>query len=333
MDATGVSAASDFALTRESEWPRDLPTEWPARKADDYGGVVGPVTARGGPSGLVWHEDVLIQQWGDAARVDMAFSISKACLALVAGVAWDRGLLASVHEPVYARVPDPVFTQGRHREITWHHLLTQTSEWTGMLWGKPDLLDRRRGAHRDIHAPGMFWEYNDVRVNVLSCALTRLWGRGLADVFAETVMNPIGASNTWSWRGYTTSGVDVDGTVVEGVASGGHWGGGLFISGLDLLLLGRLVLARGQWKGRQVVSEDWIGRMCTPGLEPTYGYLWWLNSRGALAPGVPADACVARGGDGNQVWVIPSLDLVVVTRWTKATQVPQVVARIVKALR
>jgi CubicO group peptidase (beta-lactamase class C family) len=333
MDSAGLQRASDFAIAHESDWPRDLPAEWPQRMADDYGGVIGPVTARGGPTGVVWHGDALVHQWGDPTRVDMAFSVAKACLALVAGVAWDRGLLASVHEPVCERVPDPIFTQGRHRDITWHHLLTQTSEWTGTLWGKPDLLDRRRGTDREVQPAGTFWEYNDVRVNVLSYALTRLWGYGLADVLAETVMDPIGASGTWSWRGYTTSGIDVGSGMVEGVASGGHWGGGLFISVQDLLLLGRLVLACGAWEGRQVVSEDWIAQLRTPSLEPTYGYLWWLNTDTAIAPGVPPDACVARGGDGNQVWVIPTLDLVVVTRWTQPALVPEVVAQIVKAVQ
>ena len=88
-------------------------------------------------------------------------------------------------------------------------MLQLTSEWEGELWGKPDWIDHNRnlvnpqknrlekGKKRKLNSPGTFWEYNDVRVNVLSYALMLAFERSLPDVLREHIMVPIGASNTW----------------------------------------------------------------------------------------------------------------------------------------
>src|SRR5437868_13362546 len=49
-----------------------------------------------------------------------------------------------MHEPERRTVDDGGFDPPRNNAITWHHLLQQTSEWEGELWGKPDLIDRNR---------------------------------------------------------------------------------------------------------------------------------------------------------------------------------------------
>ncbi|MCP6037063.1 hypothetical protein NL368_27375, partial [Klebsiella pneumoniae] len=89
-------------------------------------------------------------------------------------------------------------------------------------------------------------------VNALSVALLYLFRRPLPEVFAERIMDPIGASKDWTWRGYTTSQVEVGGGMIESVSGGGHWGGGLIISAEDQVKVGLLVAADGQWKGREL---------------------------------------------------------------------------------
>jgi CubicO group peptidase (beta-lactamase class C family) len=123
-----------------------------------------------------------------------------------------------------------------------------------------------------LHRPGEYWEYNDVRVNRLSLALLRRFGRPLPDVFAERIMQPIGASSDWSWHGYRTSSVDVDGQMIESVSGGTHWGGGMLIHAEDQARLGLLMSRRGEWNGKQVLPEDWIIKSLRPCLlKPTYG--------------------------------------------------------------
>ena len=54
------------------------------------------------------------------------------------GLAYDQGLLPNMDEPVCKSLPDveEFNNSARHRTITWAHLLQQTSEWEGELWGK-----------------------------------------------------------------------------------------------------------------------------------------------------------------------------------------------------
>ena len=66
-------------------------------------------------------------------------------------------------------------------------------------------------------------EYNDVRVNRLSLAALRVLGKPLPSVLKDRIMDPIGASSSWSWNGYSTSFVDLNGKLVQSVSGGGHW--------------------------------------------------------------------------------------------------------------
>jgi CubicO group peptidase (beta-lactamase class C family) len=287
----------------------------------------------------------IVAAWGDTARADMTFSVAKSYLAILAGLAWDCGLLADPHEPVRRSVDDGGFDPPHNDNVTWHHLLQQTSEWEGVLWDKPDLIDRNRasmgrpstapkGTHRDLTPPGGFWEYNDVRVNRLALALLRLWRRPLPDVFRDLVMAPIGASPTWEWHGYRNSWVAIDGQRVQSVSGGGHWGGGVFINAYDQARIGLLLLRRGIWNARRILSEAWISRMLEPcPLNPLYGYLWWLNTGRLLYPSASAAGYAARGAGGNLTWIDPENDLVAVLRWTAPTAMDGSLQRLTAAVR
>jgi CubicO group peptidase (beta-lactamase class C family) len=177
---------------------------------------------------------------------------------------------------------------------------------------------RGRGECLEGNCPGNHWEYNDVRINRLSLALLRVFGRPLPDVLREAVMEPIGASDTWSWHGYETSTVLVDGEPVESVSGGGHWGGGLWLSTRDLARVGLLLANGGAWDGEQVVPGAWIERMTTPcEVQPTYGYLTWLDTERELWPDARASSFAALGFGSNVVWVAPEQGLVAVLRWLR----------------
>jgi CubicO group peptidase (beta-lactamase class C family) len=326
----GFAAAAAHAAENETKWSRDLAAEIPRQFDEDppWNEVLGPVRPRGGPNGLILRGGQIVAEWGDTFQVDQTFSVAKSYLSILAGLALDRGLIGDVHEPVARTVDDGGFAGPHNGRITWHHLLQQTSEWEGTLWDKPDLIDRnrrvagqpgtaRKGAHRDLREPGGYWEYNDVRVNRLSLALLRVWRRPLPEVFRELVMEPIGASADWQWRGYRNSTVAVDGRAIESVAGGSHWGGGVFIHARDQARLGLLMARDGMWGGRRVVSPGWIARCRVPcPLYPVYGYLWWLNTERRRYPSAPAASYYASGAGGNLTWIEPEHDIVAVLRWT-----------------
>lgn len=79
-----------------------------------------------------------------------------------------------------------------------------------------------------------------MRVNLLCLALTALLERPLPDVLAERVMEPLGASATWSWHGYTNSTLSLADHDLPVASGGAHWGGGLWINAIGLALIGWL---------------------------------------------------------------------------------------------
>jgi len=317
VDPTALAEAVKFAQQSAIPWQHDLAVQLAINTAKEpYPAILGPFQDWEAPSGIILRHGYIVAEWGDTRRVDLTFSVAKSYLSTVAGLAVDRGLIPDVGQPVGTLVKDGGFDSDHNRTITWHQLLTQTSEWEGTLWGKPDVADRRAGYDRQLHEPGTFWEYNDVRVNRLALSLLRVWQRPLPAVLKELVMDPIGASDTWRWYGYYNAYTELGGRYVQSVSGGSHWGGGIWASTRDHARFGYLLLRRGAWSGRQLLSERWIDMATTPTpLRPVYGYLWWLNTDRKQYPNASASSFFALGAGGNVIWIDPNLDMVVVVRW------------------
>lgn len=327
----GVQAAIDFAIAHESSMNRDIGQALEGGHFSEplpEGAIIGPTRPRGDPAGMILRHGQVVADWGPIDAADMTFSVTKSYLAICAGLAFDDGLIGDLDDPVAASVGDAAFAGPHNGAITWRHLLQQTSEWEGTLWGKADLIDRHRqlglapntpslkGTHRDLAAPGGFWEYNDVRVNVLAYALMLAFRRPLPEVLRERVMQPIGASDRWEWHGYETSWVDIDGRRMQSVSGGAHWGGGLFIPSTDHARIGLLMTRGGLWGQTRVLSERWIDECLKPcALNPSYGLLWWLNKDRSHCKTAPETSSFALGVGRNIIWIDPALDLVAVLRW------------------
>jgi CubicO group peptidase (beta-lactamase class C family) len=228
--------------------------------------------------------------------------------------------------------------------VTWRHLLQQTSEWEGELFDKPDRIDRNRhvgpgvgarpkGSHRDLGSPGTHWEYNDVRVNRLALSLLQVFRRPLPEVLREAVMDPIGASETWVWRGYRNSTNLIGETPMESVSGGSHWGGGLAISTEDHARVGLLLARGGAWGDRRLIAPYWITALAEP-CPPnrSYGLMWWVNTDRVLYPSAPATSLFALGMGLNLIWVDATYDLVVVARWIRREAADGFMARVMAAV-
>ena len=328
MNWMWLEEAAHFASDNEVPWPSDLRLHLESGyfEPPPDNEILGAIRPRGEPNGLVLRAGHKVISWGDTEQVDFTFSAAKSYLSLLAGIAVMDGVIADLDEPVGRSVDDGGFEGPHNGAVTWRHLLQNTSEWAGTLFGKSDLIDRnrnlglegkgRKGDPRPLRAPGLYWEYNDVRVNRLSLALLRRFRRPLPDVFAERIMRPIGASDDWSWHGYRTSIVDVDGRAIESVSGGTHWGGGMLIHAEDQARIGLLMLQRGEWGGRRILPESWIAESLKPcALNPNYGLLWWLNTRLGRYKSAPENSFFASGAGGNLTWVAPDQQLVAVMRW------------------
>ena len=190
-----LSEAIEFAENNEYSGSRDL------RQAilqsfshEPFHEIKGPTKKRMGPAGMILKNGYLITSWGDTKNVEMTFSVTKSYLSTLAGLAVSSGLIQSTSDQVSDYVWDGKFSGEHNSKITWDHLLTQSSDWSGQLWGGYDWADRppREGGIddwklRNLNEPGTVFEYNDVRVNLLAYALLQVIRKPLPMVLKEQI--------------------------------------------------------------------------------------------------------------------------------------------------
>lgn len=344
FDSSRLAEAVQFAVDSELDWPTDISQLVARADPPPFNKPFGPTKPRGSAAGMVVREGVVAATWGDPDRVDVTFSATKSYLSTCVGLAFDKGLIEDLDAPVCSTVTCDEFAGEHNRQITWRHLLQQTSEWSGTLFDIPDSVDHNRsvmqgdvadspkkGEARQLRTPGSYWEYNDVRVNALGFAALHVFREPLVDVLHREIMDRIGATHTWEWHPYDNAYVEIDGQFMPSVPGGAHWGGGIWISASDHARFGHLWLNRGQWGDRRLLSEAWIEAALTPcPVNPRYGFMWWLNADQQAWPKASSGAFAAQGAGGNVVCVIPEHALVVVTRW--AQDPGAVIDRVIQSL-
>ena len=336
MDSALLDQAVAYAKTQGSTIPADFSTQ-----VETFGRVLGPLPkTRGETNGIIIRHGYIVAEWGDTNQVDPTYSAAKSFLSALAGLAIDRGLIKSVHDPMKQYATDGGYDSAHNAKITWEQHLQQTSEWEGSMWGKNsnflgvEEFGKGQGRPREIKEPGTFWEYNDVRINRMSLTLLEVWQKPLPQVLKDEIMDRIGASNTWRYHGYSNSQVVINGKKMVSVSGGTRWGGGLWISARDEARFGYLILRRGKWRDRRIVSENWIRQATTPAaIGPDYGYLWWLNTQQKQYPSAPATSFAALGYGSNTIWIDLENDLVVVWRWHQNKSADELFKRILAAVK
>lgn len=361
MNADSILSAIQYAQAEESQSDKNLEIDhYHKFGREPFGYGVGPFKTRGVQTGIILKDGYIIAEWGEPGRVDMTFSVTKSFLSSTIGLAFDQGIIKSIHDKVddYMAPIMPLqsargtnkadhigekmviepFKSEHNNKITWDHLLRQTSDWQGTLWGKPDWADRPSGERsewrtRDRVEPGSVYEYNDTRVNLLALAGTNVWRTPLQKVLKEQIMDPIGATRTWRWMGYENSWIIMDGQAVEIPSGGGHWGGGMFINAYDQARFGYLTLNRGKWGNQQILSERWVAMALTPTQANTsYGFMnWFLNTDQKMLPSAPESAFFHLGAGTNMVYVDPEHNLVIVARWINRSAMDGIVKKVLGA--
>jgi CubicO group peptidase (beta-lactamase class C family) len=323
MNQQWLDSAVSFAIKNDSKTDYDLRiANMKAYSREPGYKILGPMKERGKPAGVIIKNGYIVAQWGDLNRVDMTFSVSKSYLSAVTGIAVDNHLIKNVDDRVDQYVWDGTYDGPHNSKITWRHLLTQSSDFSGCLFDICDWADRppKEGSiddwkNRKLLEPGSQFEYNDVRVNLLAYSLLQVWRKPLPMILKEKIMDPIGASTTWRWYGYENSFVNVDGLMMESVSGGGHFGGGIFINTLDHARFGLLFLRNGKWKNQQLISENWVNISQQPSAaNKSYGFMWWLNEENNFKD-LSKNIYSAQGFGGNYIVIDKEHELVIVARW------------------
>ena len=332
-----IDSAIKFATENENSVEKDLRISiYKAFGKEPDFKIKGPTKMRGEPNGLIIKNGYIIGKWGDTKRVDMTFSVTKSYLSTIAGVAFDKKLI-DIENYLKNYVWDGKFDDPHNSKIKWHHLLNQSSEWSGSLFGTYDWADRPPNnlnleeiKKQILFEPGKNYKYNDVRVNLLSYSLLNVFRKPLPMILKNEIMDKINASSTWRWYGYDESMVIIDGLNIQSVSGGGHFGGGLFINSEDHARFGLLFLRDGMWKGNRIISSEWIKIATKPSENnPSYGYMWWLNKDKRKWQGLSENIYYGSGFGGNYIIIIPDDNMVIVARWINSSKIEEFVKKVI----
>ncbi len=334
LDPAKLQEAVAFAQASGNVW------NFERDQVPAFGPLLGPLPKQhAATNGYIIRHGYIVAEFGDTKAIDPTYSMAKSIMSTTCGIAVTQGLIKDINDPVGKYIHDGGYDSAHNSKITWRHHLEQTSEWEGTLWDRnanfvgADKFGAAAMPPRPIHEPGSYYEYNDVRMCRFGLSLLRLFGKGCPDVLKENVMDPIGASNSWKWLGYENSYVDIGGKKIQSVPGGTRWGGGFWTNSEDIARLGLLVLNRGKWNGRQLLSEQFLSDATKPSkLGPDYGYLWWLNTTKKSWPHAPATSFAARGHGANVIWVDPEHDIVMIWRWARGEAMDGMTQRIVASV-
>ena len=259
----------------------------------------------------------------DAVNVN---SVTKGVMALLAGIAADKGFI-SVDDKVMDYYPDYQVKRGEKTicDVTVRHLLTMTAPYKGKSepWKKVCTSDDWTKAALDFLGgrSGITGEfrYATLGIQILAGIIERASGEKLIDFANKNLFIPLGIpehtihgdsskedqfdffmnksprKNEW----YS----DPQGAVTAG------WG--LCASAKDLARMGDMVLNDGRFSGTRIVSSGWINSMLTPYQKlgerfgnMYYGYLWYK-------PFEDREVYAAIGDCGNIIYVNREVNIAV----------------------
>ena len=233
-------------------------------------------------------------------RIANVKSVSKTLVALLAGIAIDRGALDGIDQRVLPLLGRPPAGDARDR-LTVGDLLsmrTGLESTSGPRYGawiaSPDWVEAALSAPL-VGEPGGRFVYSTGGWHVLGAALSRATGRSLLDLARDWLGAPLG----------------IDFAPWARDPQGRYLGGNeMALAPRALRRVGEMVLDGGQAGGRQVVPEAWIDaswepRARSPWSGDAYGYGWFLTRFG----GHPA--AYGRGYGGQMLVVIPAREMAV----------------------
>ena len=296
------------------EWPTSTPEEQGMNSATLEGArayafapgknTQGVVVTRRGTLVAEWYEE-----GRDANSYAASWSVGKSFASAVVGIAIAEGKIPNVQKKLVDYYPE--WAGSPREDITLEHVLQQS---TGLMWSEDYVI--ANASSSDVvklvfttespldyvvskpleHAPNTKFNYSSGNSLLLSGIIQKATGKRAGDYAKEKLFDKLDIENVDWWRAKT--GETLTYCCVD-------------MSSRDFARFGLLYLQRGMWNGEQVIPAAWVDASVTSASTYNgYGYQWWLE--GKTSKDLPADLYAAEGHDGQFIYVIPSLELVVV---------------------
>ncbi|WP_378183378.1 serine hydrolase domain-containing protein [Aquimarina sp. SS2-1] len=238
-------------------------------------------------------------------------SASKSISSAMIGIAIEDKILAGVDQKLYDCIPQEFqYTKDSLKaKINFEDLLTMSSgldvdgDASENNYQSSDYWLKTTLEAKMTHDPGTYANYGSANPFLLGVSLDQKLQSPLELYMEEKLFAPLGITN------YIIQ--------TESTATTPYFGGGMYLTPRDMLKFGQLYLDKGQWKGKQIISENWVGasfkkyrRLQDAKDKNEYGYLWWHKT---YTVGSKKIASIeARGAGGQYICVIPELESVVV---------------------
>ena len=291
-----------------------------------YSNTLGVVVYKSG-------EIILEEYFSGADRNESVhtFSMVKSIVAVLVGIAIDKGFIKGVEQKVLDFFPEYKLkrNQEQFREVTIENFLTMTvpykfksEPWTKVCtsqdWGGKVL--EMIGGKEQI---GERFHYSTLGIQVLSNVLTIATSMSLKDFAQKYLFEPLGiaevpnanvvdrASQEAFYKARNNRGwvKDPSGFYTTG------WG--LSLTTDEFARIGVMVLNKGMYNGQRILSEEFIEKMLTE-QEDSYGYLWWIYPKNKTIKIIRKeyntgkyDSFCANGVGGSLMAVVPELDAVI----------------------
>ena len=259
---------------------------------------------------VVLHEGKVVAERyreGITARTRLlSWSMAKSFTNALVGIMSGDGMV-----DIYAPTGIPEWQDDERAAITLNDLMQMQSglEWNEDYGNRSDvnlMLHREKdmglyAIDKPLeHKPGTFWYYSSGSTNIV---MRYLRGKFASDkefltYYRERLFAPLGIHNP-------VFEPDMSGTPV-----GSSY---LYITAREFASLGQLYLDDGVFQGQRILPEGWVDYTVTPASDSKdgYGSFFWLN-KDKFWPDIPEDMFNCQGHDGQEIFIIPSKDLVVV---------------------
>lgn len=248
-------------------------------------------------------------------------SVSKSFAATVVGIAIDQGFIDSVDVPLSELLPEYAdLLDGQKAGLTLRHVLTMSAglPWIEGAAAVSDAGDHEVGLEEaddpiefvlgleSEAEPGAEFHYSSGLTQVLVGVVEHATGIAFLQYADSVLFEPLGIENR-EWFSL-------------GNARPAAWAG-LRLTARDMAKLGQVYLSGGEWKGRSIVSPDWIEGAFAPAIETPsprapahvtysgYGFQWWHDVHEWQGRSIVFHGAIGNGG--QRIIVIPEFDLVV----------------------
>lgn len=243
-------------------------------------------------------------------------SAGKSITALLMGIAIDKGYVKDVEQSVYSFFPNVELKNKpteEHLNIKIKHLLMMSSgldadtynmdsPGNGIHW-----LAENNWVEYALNLPMTFesgekWMYNDICAMLTGAIVQEASGKNLSEFAKEHLFDPLGIKEYYWYTGPNNR-------------TGAM--GNLYISTLDFAKIGSVILNKGKWNGRQIISEKWINEIFEKKLDISnvdpfadyYSYMWYVAEKEINDK--KYEYIYASGNGGNKLFIVPEEKLVI----------------------